>query len=113
VEKGTTAVKLEGCPLLSNYPVYGIFQGGYQQSGMVLPVVNYFTIVTPALQKNITLFMGRANLFSREAKESIKNNTSRGDEVVQLSPTYYPYTRGVLINCKSLKSVLNLYSLYT
>jgi len=88
VEKGTTAVKLEGCPRLSKYPVHGIFQGGCQSSGMVLPAVNYFTIVTPALQKNITLSMGRAHIFRIETQESIKNNTSPGNEVVQLSPTY-------------------------
>jgi len=88
VEKGTTAVKLESCPLLSKNPAHGVFQGGYQSSGMALPAANYFAIVTPALQRNITLSMGRAHAFRIEAQESIKNNTSRGDEVVQLSPTY-------------------------
>jgi len=29
-EKGTTAVKLEGCSLLSKNPAHGVFQGGYQ-----------------------------------------------------------------------------------
>ena len=62
-----------------------------------LPAANYFIIVTLALQKNITISMGRAHLFRIEAQESIKDNTFRGDEVVQLSPTYtslhtkYPY----------------------
>jgi len=78
-------MKLEGCPSLAK--VYGIFQGSYQQSGIVPPAVNYFTIVTPVLQKNITLFMGRAHLSRIKAQESIKNNTSRSNEVVQFSPT--------------------------
>jgi len=30
-EKGTTAVKLEGCSLLSKNPAHGVFQGGYQK----------------------------------------------------------------------------------
>jgi len=53
--------------------VHGVLQGGYQWSGMVLPAANYFTIVTPALQKNIILSMGRAHFFLMKAKESIKN----------------------------------------
>ena len=87
-KEGTTEARLESYLPLSKYPAHGVLQGGYQQSGMALLAVNCFTIVTPALQKNITLSMGRAHLFRIEAQESIKDNTFRGDEVVQLSPTY-------------------------
>jgi len=87
-KEGTTEARLESYLPLSKYPAHGVLQGGYQSSGMVLPAANYFIIVTPALQKNITLSMGRAHLFRIEAQESIQDNTFRGDEVVQLSPTY-------------------------
>jgi len=69
----------------------GVLQGGYQSSGiMVLPTANYFTIVTPALQKNIIFSMGKTHFFRIKVQESIKNDTSRGSEVVQLSPIYIP-----------------------
>jgi len=68
----------------------GYFKVATSKSGMVLPAANYFTIVTSALQKNIILSIGRAQLFRIEVQELIKNDTSHGDEVVQLSPTYIP-----------------------
>jgi len=91
----------------------GVFQGGYQSSGMVLPAANYFTIVTPALQKNNILSMGRAHLFHIEAQESIKDKTFVAMKLFNSALLTYPYTRSDLINHKSPKSNLNLYSLHT